>query len=342
MRLNIFSAVEYAVFLTAAIFLLVFFHSYFMFFLFVFLVVLPGVSIYAEFYAKKHIHCTISIDKKSAAVMEQATASVTIHNSAWFPLLGCTVSLQVQNHFYPDGERVNLRIPALAKQSNTVCFPLESNYCGAVELKLLCLQFYDMLHLLMLKKIETVQSELSIMPEEISIPIPTALNQRYGSSETSSDAFCKGNSENMVDIRTYRPGDRLQHVHWKLSAKKEELLVKEFEATSRQSVCLLLELERTQNLNGVLNCLYTFCLRTLEKERQLIVNWWSESEQQIRTKCLQVPDELEGLFWELYQEYSYQSSAMAKQNFQAETAGFTDFYYIKATEGVAAIVLEET
>jgi len=49
----------------------------------------------------------------------------------------------------------------------------------------------------------------------------------YGDADVYDD-FQSGNDKSEVfDVREFREGDRMQSIHWKLSAKSEELLVRE-------------------------------------------------------------------------------------------------------------------
>jgi len=57
----------------------------------------------------------------------------------------------------------------------------------------------------------------------------------------------RGNlSSDIKEIREYRPGDRLARIHWKLTAKMEELQVKEMERTSVMSLVVVPELVKSK------------------------------------------------------------------------------------------------
>ena len=43
-------------------------------------------------------------------------------------------------------------------------------------------------------------------------------------------------------LREYKPGDELRHVHWKASARRQDLVVKEYEGDSRPGLEVLLDL----------------------------------------------------------------------------------------------------
>ena len=49
-------------------------------------------------------------------------------------------------------------------------------------------------------------------------------------------------SQEIFDTRYYRQGDLLKNIHWKLSAKADDLLVKEFSMPADQSVEIYLDM----------------------------------------------------------------------------------------------------
>ncbi|MGI6669310.1 MAG: DUF58 domain-containing protein [Acetivibrionales bacterium] len=46
------------------------------------------------------------------------------------------------------------------------------------------------------------------------------------------------------DVRKYEYGDGLKRVHWKLTAKTGEIMVKKFQSTSQTNVLMLLDLQK--------------------------------------------------------------------------------------------------
>lgn len=57
----------------------------------------------------------------------------------------------------------------------------------------------------------------------------------------------KGGQDLFLGIRDYRRGDSLRHIHWALSARHGELMVKEFENINRTEICILMDLNRQHN-----------------------------------------------------------------------------------------------
>lgn len=321
--------IEYVIALGITIFLLVFFHNYFLFFLLVFLIVLPILSIAAEYYVSEHLTFTVTPIQNVVLQGQESELTVSVTNPTWIPLLSCYLTITLENHFFPDSiETIQLPIPAVCQQTNTVSFPFTSEYNGELLCTLTKLQVNDMLGLSSRTiKLEHTSS-VSVMPTPSHQTIPSETNAKEKGYLDMQNFAEKGNSENMLDIRKYHTGDRLQHIHWKLSAKKEELLVKEFEVNTEQAICILLDLVQDKELSSCFNLLYSFCLQHLPLHHHVVVNWWSTQNGILKTECLQSLDDFTWVLLKIYKDNSYVFPTMALDAFDPESIGFHSFYYL--------------
>ena len=90
------------------------------------------------------------------------------------------------------------------------------------------------------KHYETSPAEMTVLPRPIpvSFDIPSAAG--WGISEAESGQ-ARGAGLEPRGVRNYVHGDALRHVHWRSSAKRGELLVKEFEAGTQAAAAFLIQ-----------------------------------------------------------------------------------------------------
>ena len=82
------------------------------------------------------------------------------------------------------------------------------------------------------------------MPER-NIELPQINLSDSGVANDDEVQYTKGDDVSQISqIRNYIPGDKLQNIHWKLSAKNEELQVKEFSKPYSDEVTLLVDLSQ--------------------------------------------------------------------------------------------------
>ena len=82
-----------------------------------------------------------------------------------------------------------------------------------------------------------------------------------------------GNTED-YDLREYRPGDPMRLVHWKLSSKREELVVKEMLEPCRPTLLLTFDHFGTpEDLDAVLDRLLAISRLLLEQNTPHVIQW---------------------------------------------------------------------
>ena len=80
--------------------------------------------------------------------------------------------------------------------------------------------------------------ELLVLPQLFDIaPL------RLSSGEMGTEAMARASEDvtNPTDVRTYQPGDPMKKIHWKLSARKQEALVRRFEDPVQPDALVLLD-----------------------------------------------------------------------------------------------------
>lgn len=104
-------------------------------------------------------------------------------------------------------------------------------HSGRIILRIKNAQIYDFLGMLSLpifRKRMGGEAILSIFPEKVSVPIVVERNTRDYSQE-KEEQIVRGEDQpkESWQIREYQPGDRLRDIHWKLTAKTEDIMVNE-------------------------------------------------------------------------------------------------------------------
>ena len=72
-------------------------------------------------------------------------------------------------------------------------------------------------------------ANVEVMPQidEIPVRITDRVRNFFGDSDIYDDLRPGYDPSELFDVREFQNGDRLQSVHWKLSARTDELMVKE-------------------------------------------------------------------------------------------------------------------
>lgn len=107
--------------------------------------------------------------------------------------------------------------------NGTSRIPVDTKHCGSFSYKLTWLSVYDLFGLFHINTNLNKNNEIFVKP----VPaMPDRMPNMYGFKAKNLRKSKQPNSE-IYDIREYQIGDSMRSVHWKMSAKKDELLVKE-------------------------------------------------------------------------------------------------------------------
>ena len=117
-----------------------------------------------------------------------------------------------------------------SKTTAKIKLHLESDYCGILNICLNRCKVSDFLHVFSFGKKLNLVCETTIFPKltDINFEISPGVRDFVGESDLFSKERSGDDPSEVFDVRPYRMGDRLQQVHWKLTARMDETFVKEF------------------------------------------------------------------------------------------------------------------
>ncbi len=300
---QVFSILRYAVFYLLNLFMLLFLHSYFNFLLLIVLTVLPFLSVGCAFAALYFISASFEGTKERLAFGE--------------PLLNVWLNLAVENAFFGIRGTHTLNIPAFVKQNNPVKYELLSEYLGVVSVDATEITVMDWLGFVRLHKKISLHKEYVIVPEEHISMEPDDTAVAYGMTEAEENPKEGYDFSEVTDVREYQPGDRLQNIHWKLSAKKDEIMVKERESLSSSRMMVLVELESAGAvLNDILMAAYGIAHDFLEGHTSFTLSYWSIKEQELKTSTVSSHYELCDWMEQVYYEQPYKEDGLGRQMMQ--------------------------
>ena len=154
-------------------------------------------------------------------VMKDEDTKITIssYGLEFFPFARYSVKLILKEIM--TGEVSVVKLLSQAETSDSIY--IDTRHCGAYRLSAAKVRVYDMFGLFFFPKTLPIEGEVVVLP----IPcIPEAIPDMSG---FKAKGLRRSNQQNMeiYDIRDYVPGDPVKRIHWKLSAKKDTLMIKE-------------------------------------------------------------------------------------------------------------------
>lgn len=227
-------------------------------------------------------------------------------------------------------------------------------FCGELKMRVVEINTWDYFRLFKWRKtLKHTEVTIHVLPRILPAAAEVVSNFRYfiGDSDVYSDEESGDDPSQIFEIRDYRPGDKMQKIHWKLSAKSDSLIVKEYSEPVGFAIVIFVNLfspgkkEDRQKRDAVLETAASLSWTLIEQNYTHIVAWVGERGRIRRRKISDYEDIYEmlaglltakpheydrparKLYGEKYGEHSYHS--MIEVNMAME---------IKLRENLAAVI----
>ncbi len=122
---------------------------------------------------------------------------------------------------------------------NNATFKFRGTYTVGVS----CLYVYDLFRIFKLRIDVNSFSTVSVLPRKLPLAEPQAEASADSSRRTKHSPASPERLE-VADIREYRDGDTLKSVHWKLSSKTDELIVRDYNAGVSDTSLILCDMSK--------------------------------------------------------------------------------------------------
>lgn len=306
---------EYLVLLLAAFFFHIFVVDYISFWILAFLLMLPLVSLLITVLAMGGATAELIINKVSIQKNESLPIQLKIHNKHLFLTCMCMVKLTIQNELLQQ-EETRLFFMTVTHSGHTVEQVISSKYCGMIKCSISELKIYDALGLFSFRKETESSYFVSILPSVYPLMAMSSKIQQDIKNNIISRTV-KGNdpSEFMV-VREYRDGDRLARIHWKLSDKYDQIMVKDFGDPISNDVLLLFDLNGNsdEKICGLLDAVYSISNFLIKNQITYEIQWYdSVHERAVLTEIAQNND-LVSAFEAIMAKSRYQKQSWILKN----------------------------
>ena len=218
---------------------------------------------------------------------EKAKVTLKIANRFILPITQIKVYARCKNCFFKKPDKIELSFFAqpLSKVEHEIEF--DSRHAGNVEIQMIKAKVCDYFGLfsfpIKLNKTYTA----AFLPKSHDLDVAIRQNI-YTLSE--SDVFSKhkpgDDPSEVFAIRDYAPGDKLNRIHWKLSSKQEEFLVKDYSLPISESILILPELMVSGNserdldlIDSVLECAVSLSNSFIEKGIIHTFCWYNSKQK---------------------------------------------------------------
>lgn len=291
-----------------------FLHSQFYFFVLVLMLAGPVLSALSVWMLRRYLQVEIHHAQDSYGVQgETAYFTIQVKNPTCFVSLDTKLIVNVENTLMETVGQQVFSVPVHAGKGYTLTLPVAATYPGLLKISVTCVYIKDLMGFLRLKKLVEQTAELSILPRAVTDIAyeKTSLEQGMLESEESSK---RGNDfSDVQEVREYIPGDKLMSIHWKLSAKRDILMVKDRVSMSDHQLVIVPELfiDQPVNLSAILTMTYSVILELIQEQTTVRLLYWCMNRYEYEDVRIDYKEELDAAFTRMFYEKAYRNPSEA-------------------------------
>ncbi len=166
---------------------------------------------------------------------EDVALQIGVKYAGFLPIAPLTAEIAAG----PDRPAQTLRLSGQPGKEQKLTLNFHAAHVGVTSPGVKKIIISDLLGMFTVEKLPQVQGgELIVLPLPFDVG---ALTYAAGDSGTESMARASEDVTSPADVRAYQPGDAMKKIHWKLSVRKQELMVRRFEAPVMPDALVLLD-----------------------------------------------------------------------------------------------------
>ncbi len=283
----------YGILILVTVYLEIMYDSSWLLSLLAFELLLAMVMFLLSWYLRMHVRVWLDMKIPVAQKNESFPLELHLENTGHFPVSDVHVVIGYENKYGHYRERRVLDESIGSMGQKTVMLHAASEYCGNIRFFLPRVCVWDYLHLFRRKLKCTSALSVNVLPD--IRPVPVEVSVRTRNFPVEGDEYEKEQSgddpSEIFQIREFRPGDRMQRVHWKMSARMEEMMTKEYSMPRGCKILFLLDgrqkEESLEKMDAFLASAASLSFSMLEAGCLHVAAWYDDSAGRVMRHCIQ-------------------------------------------------------
>lgn len=266
-------------------------------------IVFPFLCLGMAWIAARQMEWSITLQKDTVEQGEGIPLKVRSWNKGRIPsVLQIICSYRYISGSERKSVRTNVYVPA--KKREQVEMNIPAKYCGKIRVSVSSVRIFDCWGLFSIGKKNKKDYEITIMPKPFPVNMVVSNRTRWFPVDGESYAQDRGGDDTaeIYEVREYRAGDRMQKVHWKLSAKEDDLYIKEFGYPLGAAVILMLEEgAKEERMEQFMEAVVSVSTALLQEECPHYMIWQKKNEKKLQRVLIRGEEEFHGFLLELLQ-----------------------------------------
>lgn len=232
---------SYFLFLVVLYLNFLFSYNYVSLIIFISFFLLCPVSIVMLCIYARNVEISCNVHTKQVEKGQPFSVRLGIKNPTWALVDGVRLQLNLNHSIAGKICSQEISVPVSMKGEDCVLVEVSSPFCGVITASIERVSLISVFGFMSVLEECSVTDQILVIPE--IVPLDVRIEEPSSIGCIQQDASISDCSE-VADVREYAAGDCYRDVHWKLSAARTGLLVKDYAKQGDRSITVLLEFPR--------------------------------------------------------------------------------------------------
>lgn len=289
--------------------------------IFLFFIILPMVLWALSIYMYANIQMECHVEETLCHKDQGMELKIRVKNRCFVPLSRAelAVSYEYPNHSKSNFEKFTIWSDSRSEKSFSE--KIHTPYAGKLNIRVEQFVLYDYFSLFKRKKRIDYSKIVTVYPtlNKLNLVVEQKRYVNTLDSETYSDSIHGDDPSEIFGIREYIPGDKIQHIHWKLSSRSDELVIKEFSQPVTYPAIILIDLEpcghgmeRIKTVDVLLETVFSLSYSMLLEEYPHYMSWYDYRDARFIHQGIK---NLETMYEALNEIFEIRENTVVRQGF---------------------------
>lgn len=340
----------YFVLMGATLFFTIMYDSAFLPVLLIFEILLFLAMFLISLWLASGISVRMEIPSPVASKGEDVLIELFVKNKCWFPVNHFTLNLTCINVSHDRVEKEALRGAVQGLSEIRIACRTSSAYCGRIRVALGSIRIYDYMKLFSRIKRCEDKTYVNVLPVTHQVQAEVSeRTRRFPVEGDEYEAHRSGDDPSEIyQVREFRNGDRMQRVHWKLSARTDELMTKEFSMPKGCKVLLLLNFYKEnkkraslRQMDSFLETAVSLSFGMVREECPHYVSWYDDRHACMMRKQVAGEEQFYEMVEELLQAVFYYQKYDLEGGYRANYPGTSFSTILELDERLQLLINQE-
>ena len=287
-------------------------------------------ALLTAFYFSRCVRISLQVPVPVAEKNQPLEVDIVLQNKGFFPILNMVLRLESSNFYHKGRMGRKMHIQTGAKSTTCCKCVLQSECCGQIRVGIRKAAVGDLLGIFYLPvRVPGEREILAVMPkiEPMELFVDSRNWDITGESDEYDPVRPGDDPAEVLQIREYRSGDRMQRIHWKMTAREDALMVKEYSRPIYCAVVLFLDLhtgggtDEFENADEYLEKVLAVSCGLLELDYSHFVVWYDAAHSQLCRIQIKEQENIYELIERLFRILPYGDGVDTEEMYHQEYPG---------------------